>query len=123
MLRCGYRSALVDEAIAEIVRGDGVELLPVTIVDHAGKARPEKYFFLNPLECDCIDADRAHPQWNHLDTDSASEIAAFAIDERKAAGRALFRPGLLNARPMIVTKALAERLKGFEGVSIDYLKR
>ena len=69
------------------------------------------------------DPERAFPQWNHIDPDSASEIAAFAIDDAKVGNRQLFRPGLLNARPMIVTKALAEKLKGFEGVSIDTLKR
>jgi tetratricopeptide (TPR) repeat protein len=124
VLRVGYDNAIVSEKVAAVLRGDpNIELLPVVLVDHAKKARSEKYFFLNPLAIDCLVIEECFPQWNHIDEESASEIAAYVIDPAKVGGAAMFRPTVLNSRPMIVTKALAEKLKGFSGVSIDYLKR
>jgi hypothetical protein len=124
MLRVKYDNAVVSEALAAILRGDpNIELLPVTLVDHAGKPRPEKYFYLNPLAVDCLAIDRCFPQWNHIDPDSASEVAAFVLDPARVGERTMFRPTIVNSRPMIVTRELAEKIKGFTGVGISYLKR
>ncbi|MBL0217504.1 MAG: hypothetical protein IPQ07_26975 [Myxococcales bacterium] len=124
VMRSGYRNALVSEKVAAVLRGEpNLELLPVTLIDQQGKPRPEKYFFLNPLAIDCLQIEKCFPQWNHIDPDSASEIAAFVIDPAKVGAANLFRPTIVNSRPMIVTRALAEKLQAFEGFSISYLKR
>ena len=124
MLRVKYDNAVVSEALAAVLRGDpNIELLPVTLIDHAGKPRPEKYFYLNPLAVDCLAIEKCFPQWNHIDPDSASEVAAFVIDPARVGERTMFRPTIVNSRPMIVTRELAEKIKGFTGVGISYLKR
>ncbi len=124
MLRVKYDNAVVSEALAAVLRGDpNIELLPVTLVDHAGKPRPEKYFYLNPLAVDCLAIEKCFPQWNHIDPDSASEVAAYVIDPARVGTRTMFRPTIVNSRPMIVTRELAEQIKGFTGVGIGYLKR
>lgn len=124
VLRVGYSNAVVSAKVAEVLRADpNIELLPVILIDHAKKPRPEKYFFLNPLAIDCLEIEKCFPQWNHIDSDSASEIAAFAIDPAKVGAASMFRPAIVNSRPMIVSKAVAEKLKSFSGVSISYLKR
>lgn len=124
MLRVGYDNAVVSEALAAVLRGDpNIELLPVTLVDHAGKTRPEKYFYLNPLAVDCLVIEKCFPQWNHIDPDSASEVAAYVIDPVRVGARTMFRPTIVNSRPIIVTREVAEKIKGFSGVRIGYLKR
>lgn len=124
VLRVGYSNAVVSAKVADVLRADpNIELLPVILIDHAKKPRPEKYFFLNPLAIDCLEIENCFPQWNHIDSDSASEIAAYAIDPAKVGAATMFRPTIVNSRPMIVAKALAEKLKGFSGVAIGYLKR
>ena len=122
--RLKYRTPLVSEAMAEVLRGlPNVELLPVTILDHAKKVRPEKYFILNPLAKHCLVVENCFPSWNHIDPDSASEVAALVIDPVRTDGAQMFRPTILNSRPTIITKELAEKLKGFSGVRIRYLPR
>jgi hypothetical protein len=106
-----------------VLRGPNVELYPVTLVDHAGKARPERYWFVNPLAIDCLIAERCYPQWNHIDPDSMSEASAYVIDPAKVGDAQLFRLGTLNSHPLIVTRELAKRLEGFTGVDVGYLKR
>ena len=124
VLRVGYSNAVVSDKVAQVLRSDpNIELLPVVLVDHAKKPRAEKYFFLNPLAINCLEIEKCFLQWNHIDDDSASEIAAYVIDPAKVGAAMMFRPTVVNSRPMIVSKALAEKLKGFSGVTISYLKR
>jgi hypothetical protein len=124
LLRIKYSGMLVSERLAEVVRGlDGVELLPATLVDHARKPRPENYFVLNPLVCDCLVVDRCFPQWNHINRESISELGATVIDPAKAGSRQMFRLGRYNSHPVIVANGLARKLAGFTGVSLSHLKR
>ncbi len=124
LVRLKYDVPVVSEKLAEVVRGlPNIELLPVTLLDHAKKPRPEKYFVLNPLAKDCLVIEKCHPKWNHINPKSASEVAALVIDPARTDGAQMFRPTILNSRPTIVTKQLAEKLKGFSGVRIRYLPR
>lgn len=118
-----YRGLVASERLAERLRGPGVELFPVTIVDHAGKVRPEKYFFVNPLQIDCLIPEKSFPQWNHIDRDSMSELAAFAIDPKKVGEAKLFRLGVYNSHPAIIATSLADTLKELTGVRIEYTRR
>lgn len=124
VLTLGYDTPLVSERVAEVLRPLGnVELLPVTLLDHAKKVRPEKYFLMNPLVKDCLVIEKCFPQWNHIDPESASHVAALVIDPARTDGAQIFRPAVLNSRPTIVTKELAKRLEPFTGVRIRYLPR
>jgi len=124
LTRLKYDVPVVSEKVAEVLRGlSNVELLPVTLLDHAKKVRPEKYFILNPLAKHCLVIEKCYPSWNHINPDSASGVAALVIDPVRTDGAQMFRPDIVNSRPTIVTKELAEKLKGFSGVRIRYLPR
>ena len=119
-----YDTPLVSENIAAVLRGlPNIELLPVTILDHAKKVRPEKYYLLNPLAKDCLVIEKCFPSWNHINRDSATSCAALVVDPARTDGAQMFRPAILNKRPLIVTKELAAKLEGFSGVRIQYLPR
>jgi uncharacterized protein DUF1629 len=121
--RVKYRGFVASERLAEVLRGPNVELHPVTLVDHAGKKRPEKYFFVNPLAIDCLVLDKCYPQWNHIDPESISGLPAYVIDPAKVGGAQMFRLERDNSHPVIITRELAKKIEGFTGVSIDYCKR
>src|SRR5258706_4324693 len=114
---------VASERLAEVLRGPGVELHPVTIVDHAGKVRAEKYFFVNPLVIDCLDIAKCHPQWNHIDSDSMSGVGAHVMDAAKVGAAQLFRIDRDNSHPAFVTRELAAKLARFTGVGIGYTQR
>jgi hypothetical protein len=78
---------------------------------------------LNPLAKNCLVIEKCFPKWNHIDPDSASGIAALVIDPARTDGAQMFRPTIVNKRPVIVTKELAAKLAGFTGVEINYLPR
>jgi tetratricopeptide (TPR) repeat protein len=120
----GYDTPVVSEKIAEVLRGlPNIELLPVKVLDHSKKVRPEKYYILNPLAKDCLVVEKCVMKWNHINPNSASEAAAYVIDPARTDGAQMFRPTILNSRPTIVTKELAKKLEGFSGVNIRYLPR
>lgn len=123
-MRLKYDVPVVSEKVAAILRGlPNIELLPVKILDHAKKARPETCYILNPLVKSCLDIEKCHPSWNHIDPDSASGIAAVVIDPVRTDGAPMFRPDIVNSRPLILTKELAKQLEGFDGMRIRYLPR
>lgn len=78
---------------------------------------------LNPLAKDCLVIEKCFPQWNHIDPDSASHVAALVIDAARTDDAQMFRPSIVNKRPVILTKELADKLKGFTVVRIRYLPR
>jgi hypothetical protein len=124
VMRLKYDIPIVSERVAAVLRGlANVELLPVTLLDHAKKPRPEKYFVLNPLAKDCLVLDKCYPQWNHINPDSITHVAALVIDPARTDGAQMFRLDRLNSRPTIVTKELAKQLEAFTGVAIRYLPR
>jgi len=86
-----YDEMIVDETAAAVLRSEpNVELLPVTLVDHAGKKVPARHYFVNPLAKDCLVIDRCFPKWNHIDRESMSEQSAYAIDPRAPTARRCF---------------------------------
>jgi hypothetical protein len=120
-VRAGYDEMLVSEKVAEHLRGDSnIELLPVTLLDHAKKVR-EKYYYLNPLVIDCLVIDKCSAKWS--DPDSVEEVAAFVIDPARVGTAAMFRTPYPNHKPTIITRELADKLKSFPEIEIKYLKR
>ena len=125
VMRVKYDEAVVSEKVAEVLRSDpNIELLPVTLLRHDKKPVPGTWYFVNPLAKDCLIPEKCHFQWNHIDPDSASALCSYAIDASKVGAAQMFRPTILNARPMIVSKALADKLAAFgDCVRITTLKR
>jgi hypothetical protein len=123
LMRYDYDTPVVSEKVAEVLRSlPNIELLPVTVLDHAKKPKGT-YYILNPLAKNCLIVEKCFVSWNHIDPDSASGIAAIVIDPARTDGAQMFRPTIVNKRPIIVTKELAEKLKGFAGIEIGYLPR
>ena len=52
-----------------------------------------------------------------------SDLGAFAIDPAKVGKAQLFRLGVYNSHPAIISTALADQLKPFTGVRIEYTRR
>jgi tetratricopeptide (TPR) repeat protein len=124
VMRVQYDDAVVSERVAAVLRADpNIELLPITLLDHGNQPVPGTWYFVNPLVKECLVIDRCAPSWNHIDPDSATEIASFVIDPGRVGDAQLFRPAVLNARPMIATRALADQLARFDGVRLAPLKR
>jgi hypothetical protein len=99
-----------------------LELLPVTLLDHAKKRRPEKYFLLNPLAKRCLVIDKCFPKWKTVG-ESAVDVSALVIDPARTDGAPMFRTDYLVRPPLVVTKALAKRLARFTGIKLGYLPR
>lgn len=125
VMRVKYDEAVVSEKVAEVLRTDpNIELLPVTLIRHDKKPVPGTWYFVNPLAKDCLIPEKCSFQWNHINPDSASNICSYAIDASKVGDAQMFRPTILNSRPMIVTKAMADKLAAFgDCVRITTLKR
>lgn len=125
VMRVKYDEAVVNEKVAEVLRADSnIELLPVKLLRHDKKVVEGTWYFVNPLAKDCLIPDKCHFQWNHIDPESASSLCSYAIDGSKIGDAQMFRPTILNSRPMIVTKALADKLAAFgDCVRITTLKR
>jgi hypothetical protein len=120
----GYHSGLVvSERLAKLLEGPNVEIFPVTIVDHAGKVRPEKYFFVNPLAIKAMVIEKCFPSWNHIDPESMSGAAAFVIDAKRVGKAKLFRLAETNHHHVIIASDLAAKLAGMTGVWLKYAKR
>lgn len=120
----GYSDLVVSERVAELLRGDGhIELLPVTLARHDGSKVDGTYYIPNPPSRDCLVVDRCYPSWNIIDDESIDEIAAWVIDVDKTEGASMFRPARLNSAPILVTRALAEKLAGFDAAQIETLSR
>jgi len=116
---------LLSARAAELLRGvPGVELLPVTLIDHARQPCPERYYLLRPITIDCLDLARCHPQWNLIDDESISELAAIVIDSTRVGDVQVFRCSGYT-EPVIVTRQVADQLTGLglTGLHIGYLKR
>ena len=123
LCRLRFGDIIVSERVAELVRGDNVELLPVTLVDHAKKRRPERFFLLNPLEIDCLVVDKCYPHWNHINRDAITDYAALALDPAKIGNAKLFTVAKLTSSPVVIAKDLATKLASIDGASIDYCRR
>jgi len=126
IMRVGYDDAVVSEKAAEVLRADqNIELLPVTLIRHDKKPVPGTWYFVNPLAKNCFIVEKCGFQWNHIDPESASAICSYAIDASKVGDAQMFRPTIVNSRPMIVTKAMAEKLTAAfgENARITILKR
>jgi hypothetical protein len=110
--------------VADLLRDEpAVELLPVRLLDHAKKARPETYYVINVLALDALDLERCYPGWSHIIPTRASDLGAYVVDRDKLGKASIFRPARVSGPPVIVTRELADKLRPLAGVRITYAKR
>lgn len=84
---CGDRlwiaSARLGELVAQHTPRD-LELLPVTIFDHKGRAVEAKHVLINPtLNVDAIDRAKSVIEWNDIDPDDILTAKPLVVDESK----------------------------------------
>jgi hypothetical protein len=121
--KVGYHAFAVSDKLAAVLRSQpGVELLPVTVVDHNGKLRAERYWLLNPLAVDCLDVARSQPSYNLIDDSSISDLGALAIDAAKLGGAKVFRIASYT-EPVLVTRDVADAIRKLTNVELSPPKR
>lgn len=99
---------------------DGVEYLPVAIMNHKGR-KAATYYIVNILRIvDCIDQSRTKFSWNSIDPELMDQVSNLTIDESRIdPGIRIFRPEHL--KPLImIDRDLAAGMKaaGFEEFSV-----
>lgn len=113
---------VVSERLSEFIAARQpreVEVLPVTILDHRGRATKTRYRLVNPTRpVDCLDLERSGAERSELDPSSINAVSRLVLDEaRLDRERLLFRPlGFYDVT--LVRRDLAEamRAEGFTGV-------
>jgi tetratricopeptide (TPR) repeat protein len=116
---------LVGERVAQELRPlAGIELLPVTVLDHAKQPCGERYYVVKPTTIDCLNIERCLPQWNLIDDSRFDEIAAIVIDATRVGDVQVFRCAGYTEH-VFVSRDVADRLTalGATGLAIDYIKR
>lgn len=96
-----------------------LEYLPVTILDHKGRAASRDYFIIHPIEpIECIDLAKSQVEWGLVDKSSISQVHHLEIDASKVPPDVeLFRPKPLYDI-VLVRRELAELIdaQGFSGI-------
>lgn len=113
---------VASERLADFIaarRPPEVEILPVTILDHRGRATKARYRIVNPTgPIDCLDPERSGAERSELDPSSINAVSRLVLDEaRFGRARLLFRPlGFYDVT--LVRRDLAEAISaaGFTGL-------
>lgn len=115
MMVCSARlKAFIESKMAE-----GLEYLPVRLVDLEGRVVPDPYFIIHTIEhVDCIDLAKSSVTWSTIDPTSIRFAKHIELDPARVPDRRLiFRPrsfpGLL-----LVRRDLADEIEqlGFSGI-------
>lgn len=111
----GLRTFLSEQGV------DGVEYLPVKIINHKGRTVPADYFLVNILRhIDAIDQGRTQFEWNPLDPELMKKVKNLTLDEQKIDPDALlFRLKHLTS-VILLRRDLADKMAaaGFKGFKI-----
>jgi len=103
---------------------EGVEFLPVKILDHRGNVASDQYFLLNALAFDCLDVAKSEPRFSSNGT-VVRQVKRLVIDSAKVPpGVKIFR--IQNYRdPVIFRKEVADAIMagGFTNVSFVQPRR
>jgi len=106
----GTNIIVVSERLRDALAGgnaaDGVEFLPVSIVNHKGRVASNSYFVLNPpTTIECIDLKASKVKWNVLNKKLISTCERLVIDEKKVPAQvSTFRPRHLPMRILVRTE-------------------
>ena len=113
---------IISEKLKAFVEDQGlvdVEFLPITVLDHKGRAVDDPFYIFHPIEnVDCIDMDKTGPKWGDIDNTIIKGVKQLVIDKALVPeDKRYFRPRYYTARP-IVSKVLADAIlqAGFTGV-------
>ena len=105
---------------------DGIEFLPVAVVDHKGKTVEEKYYLVNNIDQqDAFDQTQSVYERNTIDENQIDTVAKLVLDYAKIKPTAqLFRLKHFK-RMMLVREDLAAKLtaSGMTGFSFMTLER
>jgi hypothetical protein len=102
-----------------------LEYLPVSIIDHKGKAASKDYFILNPLELvDCIDRQKSVFRESRVKPGRIAKFEKLVIDEASIpADRQLFRmkdyPNVGVASKTLADELTREKFTGLGWTAID----
>ena len=110
-----YMVIVASAAAVDVLRARAVplvEYLPVSIIDHKGKAVPEPYFIVHPIEhAACLDVAASGGEWDMIDPEVLDSVENVVLDEQRIeAERELFRPKPL-VDVVVVRRSLAEALE------------
>lgn len=121
--RLPVMSTRLAAAVASFAAPD-VELLPVEIRDHKGKAVKEQYQILSALGVvDCIDRERSELSWNVSTPDLISDIASLVLRPEALDPRLPFFRVAHMTRWTLVRADVADQLaqQGFTGFELRAL--
>jgi hypothetical protein len=102
-----------------------VEYLPVTILNHKGKALGKEYYIINPVGLvDCIDVQKSKIKWDPMDEFMIEEVSRLVIDEAKVEpDRIVFRPKgyhwIVLVRREFAATVATEGITGVQWVELD----
>lgn len=127
---------IVSEALGNALKAmvSSVELLPIKLVDAKKKARKERYFYLHPATVDCLNASECSFKYKRIDgVARVVDYGTLAIDEARVKGEGMFVPAGLDAfgvgrgevvnQPVVMNRAVTERVKAFSNVRVALVKR
>ena len=106
-----------------------VEYLPVTILDHKGRAASSDYFIIHPIHpVDCLKLDEFDITWDVLNENCIDTIARLMIDESRIdPDRLMFRvkflEGVILFRRDLAGAIDAMGFTGIEWVELDDYER
>jgi hypothetical protein len=114
-LRSNGDLLIVNERVRSLFEAEGVrniELLPVNVINHKGKAVKERYTVVNLLSrIDCIDLGKSKFKINSIDKVSISVMSDMVLDpQRLPKDIKLFRPQRFETI-MLIDRALAEKIQ------------
>ncbi len=96
-----------------------IEYLPITIINHKGRAEPDPYYVLHPRTLvDCIDLEASEVEWNPLDPEEINDCEGLVLNTDAIPENCrLFRLTHWGSE-ILVRSDLAEKLEeeGFTGL-------
>jgi uncharacterized protein DUF1629 len=93
---CSYRvvSRRLRDILEPLASMSKIEYLPISVLNHKGRAASKDYFVMNPLDViDCIDQKKSCVVWNAINTTAISSCDQLVLREDSIpTGCAVFRP-------------------------------
>jgi hypothetical protein len=108
------RQIVASEKLVNVVKEfniEGVEFLPVSIVDKKNKKVSQVYQLIHPINpVDCLNVKACKPEWDVVDENSIEEVKKLVINETKIdSKRLLFRPKQYF-KVILAHRSLAEKM-------------
>jgi hypothetical protein len=112
-------SQRLKERIAALAGASQIEFLPVTVMNHKGRAASKDYFILNPVgSVNCIDIEASGAVWNAIDETDISHFERLVLKGSAVPPDVgMLRP-MHRTRTILVRRPVADQLtsEGFTGL-------